>query len=266
MTLHSFDTRESANNIMVGANKKLAVGDIIGEVNEDVVRRLQIRETIKTHLDKEYQLYKQGIKVLSLFFIDEVAKYKEYGNKHQTYNGRYAVIFEEEYERQVRYFLSEYEPDAYSHYINNSLSSQNVHTGYFSIDKVKKSDKTMFVDFKSTSDRRNNQSNDQDAYDLIMRDKERLLSLEEPVRFIFLHSALKKGWDNPNIFQICTLKKSNAETRKRQEIGRGMRLSVNQTGDRQDEELLGSDVHEINKLTVLQTRAMRALLQVYRLK
>ena len=132
-----------------------------------------------------------------------------------------------------------------------NFEGNSVHAGYFSVDKVKKSDKTIFVDYKSASEKKNNLSNDTDAYDLIMKDKERLLSFEEPVRFLFSHSALKEGWDNPNVFQICTLKQSSAETRKRQEIGRGMRLAVDQNGIRQDFELLGSDVHEINKLTVI---------------
>lgn len=132
-----------------------------------------------------------------------------------------------------------------------NLEGNSVHAGYFSVDKVKKSDKTIFVDYKSASEKKNNLSNDIDAYDLIMKDKERLLSFEEPVRFLFSHSALKEGWDNPNVFQICTLKQSSAETRKRQEIGRGMRLAVDQNGIRQDFELLGNDVHEINKLTVI---------------
>ena len=132
-----------------------------------------------------------------------------------------------------------------------NLEGNSVHAGYFSVDKVKKSDKTIFVDYKSASEKKNNLSNDIDAYDLIMKDKESLLSFEEPVRFLFSHSALKEGWDNPNVFQICTLKQSSAETRKRQEIGRGMRLAVDQNGIRQDFELLGNDVHEINKLTVI---------------
>ena len=132
-----------------------------------------------------------------------------------------------------------------------NLEGNSVHAGYFSVDKVKKSDKTIFVDYKSASEKKSNFSNDTDAYDLIMKDKERLLSFEEPVRFLFSHSALKEGWDNPNVFQICTLKQSSAETRKRQEIGRGMRLAVDQNGIRQDFELLGNDVHEINKLTVI---------------
>ena len=132
-----------------------------------------------------------------------------------------------------------------------NFEGNSVHAGYFSVDKVKKSDKTIFVDYKSASEKKSNLSNDTDAYDLIMKDKERLLSFEEPVRFLFSHSALKEGWDNPNVFQICTLKQSSAETRKRQEIGRGMRLAVDQNGIRQDFELLGNDVHEINKLTVI---------------
>ena len=249
MTLSHFDARE--NKLQVGVTQELHVGEVIGEVDESSIRRIQIRETIKSHIEKESKLYNRRIKVLSLFFIDEVAKYKQYDEHNDAYNGEYAQIFEEEYRNQVNQFIRTQEPTPYRRYLEANLEGNSVHAGYFSVDKVKKSDKTIFVDYKSASEKKNNLSNDIDAYDLIMKDKERLLSFEEPVRFLFSHSALKEGWDNPNVFQICTLKQSSAETRKRQEIGRGMRLAVDQNGIRQDFELLGNDVHEINKLTVI---------------
>ena len=249
MPLSHFDARE--NKLQVGVTQELHVGEVIGEVDESSIRRIQIRETIKSHIEKESKLYNRRIKVLSLFFIDEVAKYKQYDENNDAYNGEYAQIFEEEYRNQVNQFIQTQEPTPYRRYLEANLEGNSVHAGYFSVDKVKKSDKTIFVDYKSASEKKNNLSNDTDAYDLIMKDKERLLSFEEPVRFLFSHSALKEGWDNPNVFQICTLKQSSAETRKRQEIGRGMRLAVDQNGIRQDFELLGNDVHEINKLTVI---------------
>ena len=249
MMLSHFNARD--NKIQVGATQELYVGEVMGEVDESSMRRIQIRETIKSHLEKESRLYNRRIKVLSLFFIDEVAKYKQYDAQNDPHNGEYAQIFEEEYESQVRQFLRTQEPSPYYRYLESHLDGNAVHAGYFSVDKVKKSDKTVFVDYKFASDKKSSLSNDTDAYDLIMKDKERLLSFEEPVRFLFSHSALKEGWDNPNVFQICTLKQSSAETRKRQEIGRGMRLAVDQDGIRQDLELLGNDVHEINKLTVI---------------
>lgn len=240
----------------------------MGLTDESALRRLQIQETIRTHLEKEEYLYNRGIKVLSLFFIDEVANYKGYDQDNNPLNGPYATYFEEEYHRQVADYLATHKASPYRAYLERHQEAASVHAGYFSIDKVKKSDKTIFVDYKSASERKNAQSNDQDAYDLIMRDKERLLSFEEPVRFIFSHSALKEGWDNPNVFQICTLKDSSAETRKRQEIGRGMRLAVDQKGIRQDASLLGGDVHEVNKLTVIAnesydnfTRSLQAEIQ-----
>ena len=241
MTLSHFDGRE--NKLQVGVTQELHVGEVIGEVDESSIRRIQIRETIKSHIEKESKLYNRIIKVLSLFFIDEVAKYKQYDEHNDAYNGEYAQIFEEEYQNQVNQFIRTQEPTPYRRYLEANLEGNSVHAGYFSVDKVKKSDKTIFVDYKSASEKKNNLSNDTDAYDLIMKDKERLLSFEEPVRFLFSHSALKEGWDNPNVFQICTLKQSSAETRKRQEIGRGMRLAVDQNGIRQDFELLGNDVH-----------------------
>lgn len=246
-TLHTFDAREGANSIMIGPNRTLEVGEVIGDISEEDLRILQIRETIKSHLEKEEKLYKRGIKVLSLFFIDEVAKYKLYDSNGDPYNGTYAETFEREYETQINLYLQN-NSGAYADYLK-SMTAQNTHAGYFSIDKNKKTGKEKFVDSKV--ERGTNESADADAYDLIMKNKEKLLSFEEPVRFLFSHSALKEGWDNPNVFQICTLKQSTAETRKRQEIGRGMRLCVDKNGVRQDEELLGAEVHDINRLTII---------------
>ena len=243
-TLSHFDAREGANSIQVGANRTLNVGEVLGQTNESDIRRIQIRETIKSHLEREEALYRKGIKVLSLFFIDEVAKYKQYDESNQMIDGEYARIFEEEYQNLVQHYIKTHQNDNYRSYLERNSEPSKVHAGYFSVDKKQK-----LVDSKVK--RGADSSDDQDAYDLIMKDKERLLSFEEPVRFLFSHSALKEGWDNPNVFQICTLKTSSAETRKRQEIGRGMRLAVNQDGVRQDQELLGSDVHNINKLTVI---------------
>jgi len=240
-TLHTFDAREGANSIMVGATRKLEVGEIIGEISEDDLRILQIRETIKSHLEKEEKLFNRGIKVLSLFFIDEVAKYRQYDENGASFNGTYAETFELEYATQIEHFKNQDSP--YSNYLKK-ISAEKTHAGYFSIDK-----KSRMVDSKT--DRGTDTSSDADAYDLIMKDKERLLSFEEPVRFLFSHSALKEGWDNPNVFQICTLKQSTAETRKRQEIGRGMRLCVDRQGVRQDVETLGEEVHDINRLTII---------------
>ncbi|MCS4488112.1 DEAD/DEAH box helicase family protein [Streptococcus sciuri] len=254
MTLQDFDARPFTNSIQVGASYRLAVGEVIGEIADLDMRRLQIRETIKTHLQKEAMLYQRGIKVLSLFFIDQVARYKQYDEQHHAHNGDYATLFEEEYHKQVSSYLREHkkEPDAYYRYLERYQDSSTVHAGYFSKKKVdKRPAKTILIDYKTESEE-GKDSSDKEAYDLIMRDKARLLSFEEPVRFIFSHTALREGWDNPNVFQICTLNKSKSEIRKRQEIGRGMRLCVNQNGNRQDAELLGDKkVHDINKLTII---------------
>jgi type III restriction enzyme len=215
-----------------------------GAVNEQQLRRIQIRETILSHIERERMLYFRGIKVLSLFFIDEVAKYKQYDASGTAFNGSYADMFEEEYDDVVNSMQLKIGEDAYIVYLK-SIAAEKTHAGYFSIDKKK----NQFVDGKV--ERSTRESVDTDAYDLIMKDKERLLSFSEPVRFIFSHSALREGWDNPNVFQICTLKQSDAETRKRQEVGRGLRLCVNQEGERMDTNFLGSEVHQINQLTVI---------------
>ncbi|EAE3716092.1 restriction endonuclease, partial [Listeria monocytogenes serotype 1/2c] len=225
--------------------QKLSVGEVVGNTNDEDLRRIQIRETIHSHLAKEESLFKREIKTLSLFFIDEVVKYKDYGVIDDK--GTYARIFEEEYENIVRDRLTDTLLDEkYRTYLERELESpEKVHAGYFSIDKKGKS-----VDSKIK--RGSESSDDISAYDLIMKNKERLLSFEEPVRFIFSHSALKEGWDNPNVFQIATLRQSSSDIKKRQEIGRGLRLAVNQKGDRQDEQSLGeNEVQQVNVLTVI---------------
>lgn len=224
---------------------RLSVGEVVGNTNDEDLRRIQIRETIHSHLAKEESLFKREIKTLSLFFIDEVVKYKDYEAIDDK--GTYARIFEEEYENIVRDRLTDTLLDEkYRTYLERELESpEKVHAGYFSIDKKGKS-----VDSKIK--RGSESSDDISAYDLIMKNKERLLSFEEPVRFIFSHSALKEGWDNPNVFQIATLRQSSSDIKKRQEIGRGLRLAVNQKGDRQDEQSLGeNEVQQVNILTVI---------------
>ncbi len=225
---------------------RLELGQVVGDSNEEDIRRIQIRETIMSHLEKERELFKKDIKVLSLFFIDEVAKYKYYDEKGEQ-KGPYAHAFEQEYQIAIELFFSQlpFEEDKeYRTYLEKN-SAYKIHAGYFSIDK-----KGRAID--SDIKRGESESSDVDAYDLIMKNKGQLLSFEEPVRFIFSHSALREGWDNPNVFQICTLRMSRGEIKKRQEIGRGLRLSVNKDGDRMDAEELGThSVHDINSLTVI---------------
>lgn len=232
--------------------KEIITGQAVGNAEEDYLARIQIRETIKSHFEKEKEYFKKGIKVLSLFFIDEVAKYKVYDENRKAHNGVYAQIFEEEYNNIYNEYYSFLDED-YKKYLDD-LRDKKVHSGYFSVDKKASKglsdDELVYVDSK-IDDKKEGTSSDEDAYDLIMKDKERLLSLEEPVRFIFSHSALREGWDNPNIFQICTLKKSNSEISKRQEIGRGLRICVNNYGDRMDYSTLENDFFGINNLTVI---------------
>lgn len=219
------------------------------------MQRIQIRETILSHLQKEEALFRRGIKCLSLFFIDQVAKYRDLSGDGETVG--YGKVFEEEYEAIVADRLKHPTQDdildpSYAQYLGH-FDAHSVHAGYFSIDKK---GNTVESKAEKKSEREDGIGiNDDDAkrgYDLILRDKEKLLSFDEPVRFIFSHSALREGWDNPNIFQICTLKESGSETSKRQEVGRGMRLAVDQEGNRQDATLLGPDeVHRVNLLTVI---------------
>ena len=247
-TITHIDGRDSSIEFTNGT--KFFAGDVIGSVNEEHLRRIQIRETILSHIERERQLFYKNIKVLSLFFIDEVAKYKQYDAAGHPLNGIYGDMFEEEYAQIVEDLHQDLSVDqAYLRELDKH-AAHAVHQGYFSIDKNKKTGQEKFIDSK-LGDRKEKTSDDADAYDLIMKDKERLLDKKEPVRFIFSHSALREGWDNPNVFQICTLKQSGSDVRKRQEVGRGLRLSVNQSGERMDSNLLGEDVHTLNVLTVI---------------
>ena len=241
----SIDGRDNSVEFLNGV--KIFAGDVIGKVSEDQLRRIQIRETILSHLERERQLFHKGIKVLSLFFIDEVAKYKQYDEVGHPFNGIYADMFEEEYNDILSSMQREIGDEDYIRYLD-AISARDTHAGYFSVDK-----KGKMTDSK-LSDKKEGTSDDIDAYDLIMKNKELLLDRDpkkSPVRFIFSHSALREGWDNPNVFQICTLKQSSSEVRKRQEVGRGLRLCVNQDGERMDANVLGNDVQSINVLTVI---------------
>ncbi|MHB1041426.1 MAG: type III restriction-modification system endonuclease [Eubacteriales bacterium] len=243
-TVLRIDGRDSSVEFTNGI--KLFAGDVVGAVSEEQLRRIQIRETILSHIERERRLFYKGIKVLSLFFIDEVAKYKQYDAAGQAFNGLYADMFEEEYRQIVGNLQLEIgDGDEYLKYLGG-ISAAETHAGYFSIDKKSH----RMIDSK-LGDKQERTSDDADAYDLIMKNKERLLDRVEPVRFIFSHSALREGWDNPNVFQICTLKQSGSDVRKRQEVGRGLRLAVNQNGERMDTNLLGEDVHNVNVLTVV---------------
>lgn len=234
-------------------HERLYRGQVANDSSEEDLRRIQIRETIASHLQKEEVLFRQGIKCLSLFFIDEVAKYRVYNEDGTEGVGEYGRIFEEEYARAIAERTSvptlddAYDP-AYLRYLR-SFGAHEVHKGYFSIDKKGRA-------CNSKLKRGSEFAEGEDAvaaYDLILKNKERLLSFEEPCRFIFSHSALREGWDNPNVFQICTLKSSgDSDISKRQEVGRGLRLCVDQNGTRQDAALLGRDgVHAVNLLTVI---------------
>jgi type III restriction enzyme len=259
-------------NKIVVKGQDIYPGDILNDKDEQAFRRIQIRETIMSHLKKEKQLFEKGIKVLSLFFIDSVEKYRLYDENGEQALGEYARLFEEEYNKVRNDFLDlfhqeyndylidtdpgkihkGYMPTNYGEYLKRD-DAESVHTGYFSIDKKGRS-------IDPHVGKKSEDSEDISAYDLIMKDKERLLSFEEPTRFIFSHSALKEGWDNPNVFQICALKnaESGSQTRRRQEVGRGMRLCVNKNGNRLDFEMVGEQVHEINKLTVIASESYEA--------
>jgi type III restriction enzyme len=217
----------------------LQAGEATGNVNEAALRRIQIREAVKAHFEKEQALFHQGVKVLSLFFIDEVAKYRRYDENGEN-PGEYAQIFEEEYNQHLNEVMT-LEDTPYNRYLKG-IQASRTHEGYFSIDKKSKRLVNPTTGVRST------ETDDVDAYDLILRKKEQLLKFEEPVRFIFSHSALREGWDNPNVFVICTLKHSDNTITRRQEVGRGLRISVNQTGDRMDNP---ATVHQINVLTVV---------------
>lgn len=243
-TITSIDGRD--NSVQFANGIKIYAGDVIGEVNENQLRRIQIRETILSHIERERKLFCKGIKVLSLFFIDEVAHYRKYDESGNAEKGEFAKIFEEEYNDIINHFQPEFGEEEYLKYLA-AIKAEDTHAGYFSIDKKGKMIDSKVGRGKETSD-------DVDAYDLIMKNKELLLDRNpqrSPVRFIFSHSALREGWDNPNVFQICTLKQSASEVRKRQEVGRGLRLCVNQYGERMDAGVLGADVHNVNVLTVV---------------
>ena len=226
---------------------ELTVGDATGDVTEATLRRIQIREAIKAHFDKEQALFQQGIKVLTLYFIDEVIKYRDYSQADEK--GEYARIFEEEYTQYLNEML-DLDETAYVKYLKG-IAVDKTHSGYFSIDKKSK----RLADPKVAKRGEDaGLSDDVDAYDLILKDKERLLSLNEPVRFIFSHSALREGWDNPNVFVICALKHSDNTISRRQEVGRGLRLSVNQNGDRMDHP---ATVHDVNVLTVVASESYK---------
>ena len=220
----------------------LRKGEVFGDSNELAMQRVQIRETIVSHFEKERELFARGIKTLSLFFIDEVAKYKSYNAEGETEQGVFWKIFEEEYVNILNENLSLFDSD-YQQYLRR-FDVGEIHNGYFSIDKKGRSVNSEVKRGRDTSD-------DISAYDLILKNKERLLSFNEPTRFIFSHSALREGWDNPNVFQICTLRHANSATAKRQEVGRGLRICVDANGNRMDFETLGENIHELNKLTVI---------------
>jgi type III restriction enzyme len=246
------DTVEFTNGLVLRA------GEATGDVSERDIRRIQIRETIKAHLEKEKQLFAQGIKVLSLFFIDEVVKYRDYAQPDEK--GEYARVFEEEYELLKAEYLAELaiDNDTYRKHLAG-IDAARTHKGYFSIDKKTNRLKDPTVGARSVD------SDDVDAYDLILKDKESLLTLHKStdtgeqrakreVRFIFSHSALREGWDNPNVFVMCMLKHSDNTVSRRQEVGRGLRLSVDQNGDRMDNPAV---VHDINVLTVVASESYK---------
>lgn len=226
-----------------GGEQYLKLGQAWGDVDGLVIQREMIRRTIKEHLDKEKRLRPQGIKVLSLFFVDAVDKYRQYDAEGNPVKGEYARIFEEEYRRLAKH------PDYQTLFegVDLSREAEEVHNGYFSVDRKKVGAKTVEV-YKDT---KGDSKADDDTYNLIMKKKEELLNFATPLKFIFSHSALREGWDNPNIFQICTLRDIQSERERRQTIGRGLRLCVNQDGDR----LHG---FEVNTLTVIAPESYEA--------
>ena len=239
------DINALTNTVIFTNGQELVAGEATGDVSESALRRIQIREAVKAHFEKEQALFAQGIKVLSLFFIDAVSKYRSYDDAGEQ-PGEYAQMFEEEYNQQLGEVLS-LEDTPYNRYLKGIATTQT-HNGYFSIDKKTK----RMVD--PETGKKSTEADDVDAYDLILKDKERLLSFDEPVRFIFSHSALREGWDNPNVFVICTLKHSDNTVSRRQEVGRGLRLSVNQHGDRMDDP---ATVHQVNVLTVVASESYK---------
>ena len=235
------DINYKTDSITFLNGKTMKIGQVVGDNDEMTLQRIQIRETIKSHLRKECQLFERGIKTLSLFFIDEVDHYKYYDDEGEQ-QGYLARFFEEEYRNALAETLTLF-PSRYQDYLRR-WDAGEVHRGYFSIDK-----KGHAVN--SEVKRGETISADISAYDLILKNKERLLSFDEPTRFIFSHSALREGWDNPNVFQICTLRHAASGVTKRQEVGRGLRICVDREGNRMDSEALGADMFGINKLTVI---------------
>ena len=226
--------------------------NVVGDVSEQDMRRIQIRETIISHFEKEERLFNKGIKTLSLFFIDEVAKYRQYDENGDEVLGEYGKIFEEEYLSVLQEYRTLLDTPYQRYLADVCLDEHAVHRGYFSIDKKTGRSVNNAKDGKeAVRVKEGAVSDDISAYDLILKNKERLLSFDEPTRFIFSHSALREGWDNPNVFQICTLRHTDSTTAKRQEVGRGLRLCVDSTGNRMDAETCGDVVHDINVLTVI---------------
>lgn len=249
--ISEIDPREAVVSFTNGVT--IEKGEVLGDISEKDIRRIQIRETIKSHFEKEEELFNQGIKTLSLFFIDEVAKYRQYDEDGNPILGDYGKIFNEEYQLALNEYITFFDT-AYQKYLK-SIDVEDTHKGYFSIDK---NGKLVDGKIKKTT----GMSDDISAYDLILKNKERLLSFDEPTRFIFSHSALREGWDNPNVFQICTLKQGQSTTMKRQEVGRGLRLAVDKGGTRMDANTLGkSEVHKLNKLTVVASESYKEFAQ-----
>lgn len=211
------NAKEGEESVSFVAHESLRLGEVRGEIDDDVIKRTQIRKTIEEHLNKELKLKSLGIKVLSLFFIDKVSNYRTYDEEGNPKKGKYAIWFEEEYRKAIQ--LPKY--NTLFKDVDIDTEAECVHNGYFSQDKKGR-----------IKDTNGNTLADEDAYSLIMKDKERLLSFDSKLKFIFSHSALREGWDNPNVFQICTLNETKSEMKKRQEIGRGLRLAVNQKGER----------------------------------
>lgn len=241
---------EPLSGTVTFANGEVLVkGDVVGDISEKDMRRIQIRETIISHFEKEEKLFNMGIKTLSLFFIDEVAKYRIYDEAGEELLGEYGQMFEQEYTSILNDYVTLFD-SPYQQYLKKN-SVEQIHKGYFSIDK--KTGRNIDSEVKRGSEF----SDDISAYDLILIKKERLLGFEEPTRFIFSHSALREGWDNPNVFQICALKHSDSTTTKRQEVGRGLRLCVNQSGSRMDTESCGDTVHAVNLLTVIASESYK---------
>lgn len=242
------DVDAIANTVTLMDGQVLQGGQVTNDVTDEQKRRLQIREVIRAHLDKERQLFGHGIKVLSLFFIDEVQKYRDYDQPDRL--GEYARVFEQEYGALKIERLSELDLDesgeAYRAFLERD-AVRDIHNGYFSVDK--KTGRWVDSDASDASDEKGKGlSKDAEAYDAILRDKEKLLDRDYPLRFIFSHSALREGWDNPNVFTLGFLKKATAGDSRRQEVGRGLRLAVDHNGDRADNPVT---VHDINVLTVV---------------